>query len=85
LAKQCKRNLGYCFRNTSDHLYLNARAMQLQRHLLLEELMEDWLRDQGLLTQTIPANQELLFRRDAFLGPMRSGWRVLKELEAEFR
>jgi hypothetical protein len=32
--------------------------------------MEDCLRDQGLRMQTMPANQELLFRRDAFLGPM---------------
>jgi hypothetical protein len=28
----------------------------------------------------MPANQELLFRRDAFLGPME--WMVLKELAA---
>lgn len=36
--------------------------------------------------QTMPANQEeLLFRRDAFLGPMGRGWRVLKELAAVFR
>lgn len=33
--------------------------------------IEDCLRDQGLLVQTMAANQELLFRRDAFLGPMR--------------
>jgi hypothetical protein len=26
------------------------------------------------------ANRELLFRGDAFLGPMGPGWRVLKEL-----
>jgi hypothetical protein len=55
---------------------------QLQRHLLQEDLIEDCLRNQGLLTQTIPANQELLFRRAAFLGPMGCGWRVLKELAA---
>jgi hypothetical protein len=48
-----------------------------QRHLLQEDLIEDCLRDQGLLPQTMPANQELLFRRDAFLGPMG---RMLKEL-----
>ena len=41
-----------------------------QKHLLQEDLIEDCLRDQGLLVQTMPANQELLFRRDAFLGPM---------------
>jgi hypothetical protein len=33
----------------------------------------------------MPANQELLFKRDAFLGPMGSRWRVLKELAAVFR
>lgn len=35
-----------------------------------EDLVEDCLRGQGLLVQTISANQELLFRREAFLGPM---------------
>ena len=44
--------------------------MQPEKHLLQEDLIEDCLRDQGLLVQTMPANQELLFRRDAFLGPM---------------
>jgi hypothetical protein len=44
--------------------------MQPQKHLLQEDIIEDCLRDQGLLVQTRPANQELLFRRDAFLGPM---------------
>jgi hypothetical protein len=62
-----------------------AGAMQLQGHLLQEDLVEDCLRDQGLLVQTMPANQELLFRRDAFLGPMGRRWRVLKELAAVFR
>jgi hypothetical protein len=34
--------------------------------------------------QTMPANQEeLLFRRDAFLGPMGHRQRVLKEIAAE--
>ena len=50
-----------------------------------EELIEDCMRDQGLLVQTMAANQELLFRRDAFLGPMGYGWRILKELAAVFR
>jgi hypothetical protein len=55
-------------------------------HLLKEDLIEDCLRDQGLLMQTMPANWELLFRRDAFfLRPMGHGWRVLKELAAVFR
>ena len=58
---------------------------QPQKHLLQEDLIEDCLRDQGLLVQTMPANQELLFRRDAFLGPMGHRWRVLKELETAFR
>jgi len=34
--------------------------------------------------QTMPANQEPLFRRDAFLGPIGFGWRLLKELAAVF-
>ena len=59
--------------------------MQPQRHLLQEDLIEDFLRDQGLLTQTMPANWDLLFRRDAFWGPMGHKWKVLKELAAEFR
>ena len=47
-----------------------AASMQLQKYLLQEDIIEDCLRDQGLLVQTMPASQELLFRRDAFLGPM---------------
>lgn len=31
------------------------------QHLLQEELIEDCLTDQGLLVQTMPANQKLLF------------------------
>ena len=50
------------------------------RHLLQEDLIEDFVRDCGLLTQPVPANQELLFRKDAFLGTI--GWRALKELVA---
>jgi hypothetical protein len=45
-------------------------AIQLQKHLLKEDLIEDCLREQGLLVQIMPANQELLFRRDTFLGSM---------------
>lgn len=59
--------------------------VQLQKHLLQEDLIENCLRDQGLLMQTMLANRELLFRRDAFLGPMGRGWRVLKERAAVFR
>jgi hypothetical protein len=55
---------------------------QPQKHVLQEDLIEDCLGDQGLLVQTMPANQELLFKRDVFLEP---GWRVLKELAAVFR
>ena len=33
-----------------------------------EDLIEDCLRDQGLLKETMLANQELLFRRDPFWG-----------------
>lgn len=32
-----------------------------QKHLLQEDLVEDFLRNQGLLVQTMPANGELLF------------------------
>ena len=69
----------------SKHEGCGGGRSQPQRHLLQEDLIEDCLRDQGLLVQTMPANQELLFRRDAFLGPMGHGWRVLKELAAVFR
>ena len=31
---------------------------------------------------TMPANQELLLRRNALLGPMGHGWKVLKEFAA---
>ena len=58
--------------------------VQLKKHLMQEDLIEHCLRDQGLLVQRMPANWELLFRRDAFLGPMGHGWRVIKEL-AVFR
>ena len=57
--------------------------MEMKTHILLEGLIEDFLGDQGLFVQTMPANQEPLFRRDVFLGPM--GWRVLKDLAAAFR
>ena len=57
----------------------------MQQHLLQEDLVEGCLRDQGLLVQAMAANQELQFRRDAFLGPMGHRWRVLKELAAVFR
>jgi hypothetical protein len=59
-----------------DLLYVNAGASQLQKHLLQQDLIEDCLRDQGLLVQKMPANQELLFRRGAFLGLVGHGWRV---------
>ena len=62
---------------------LNARTVKPQRHLLREDLIEDCLRDQGLLTQTTPANRELLFRSDAFLGPLGRGRRVLEEPASE--
>jgi hypothetical protein len=58
---------------------------QIQKHLLQEELTEDCLRDQGMQLQTMPANRELLFRRDLFLGPMGKGWRVLKVLSDVLR
>jgi hypothetical protein len=47
-------------------------AMQPQKHLLQEDLIRDCLRDLGSLVEIIPVNQELLFRRDAFLGPMEA-------------
>ena len=42
-------------------------------YLLQEDLIEDCLREQGLLVQIMLANPELLFRRDAFLGPRGAG------------
>lgn len=48
-------------------------ATKQQRHLLQEDLTDDFLRDQELLMQTMPANRELLFRIDAFLGSMGYG------------
>ena len=53
--------------------------MHPQKHLLLEDLTEDCLREQGLLRQTRPANLELLLRRDVFSVPMAHRWKVLKE------
>jgi hypothetical protein len=44
--------------------------MQPQKQLLQEDLIEDCLREQELLVQTVLANQKLLFRIDTFLGPM---------------
>ena len=44
--------------------------MQLQKHLLQEDLIEDCLKEHGLLVQAMPAKQELLCRRGAFLGRM---------------
>ena len=50
----------------------------------LAGLIEDCLRDQGLLIETMPVNRELLYRKDTFLGLMGHWWRVLKENEASF-
>jgi hypothetical protein len=55
------------------------------KSILQEDLNENCLRHQGLLAQTMPANWELLFIRDVFLGPVGHGWRVLKELATAFR
>jgi hypothetical protein len=60
-------------------------SAQPQKHLLQRDLVEHCLRDQGLLAQTMPANQTLLFRSDVFLGPMRHLWRVLKKLAVMIR
>ena len=58
-----------------DRLCVNARGgAQLQRGHLQEDLIENHQRDQGLLMQIMPANRELLFRRDAFSGPMGHGF-----------
>ena len=58
---------------------------QPQKHLLQEDLIEDCLRDQGLLAQTMPDNWEMLYRRDAFLKPMGHRSKVLKVRAAVFR
>ena len=57
-----------------------AGAGGCSAQLLQELLIEDCTRDQELLMQTMPANWKLLFRRDAFLGPMGRRWRVLKAI-----
>ena len=49
---------------------------------LQEEVTVDHLREQGLLVQIMPANQELLFRIDTFLEPMGALVEGLKELAA---
>lgn len=43
--------LSICRRNDSGHFCINAGAGQLQRQPQQEDLIEDFLRDQGLLTQ----------------------------------
>jgi hypothetical protein len=55
------------------------------KYLLQEYLIDYCLREQGLLTQIIPANQKLLFRIDTFLETMWACWRVLKDLAAVIR
>lgn len=55
--------------------------MKLQKHLLQGDLIEDCLKDQGLMTQIMPGNQKLLFRKDSFSEPMG---RALKELAEVF-
>lgn len=77
-SKPCERgdlylNYRRCVAGTVGHLYVNARAPCTRKsikQLLQKDLIEDCLRKQGLLVQTMLANQELLFRREAFLGPM---------------
>jgi hypothetical protein len=60
-------------------------AAQPQKNLLKEEdLIEDRLRDQGLLVQLIPANQELLFRRDDQWGAGGGYERSLQLCSEEF-
>jgi hypothetical protein len=62
--------------NGSGHLCVNTGGggwggeggTQPQRHLLQENLIENCLRDQVLVMQTMPPNWELLFGRDNFLG-----------------
>jgi hypothetical protein len=49
------------------------QGTKLQKFLLQEDIIEDFLSDKRLLAQTMPANQELLFRSNAFLGPMGHG------------
>lgn len=51
------------------HLYINAKGFTAtKKHLLQEDLIEYCLRDQGLLMQTMPANQELAVHEQCFLG-----------------
>ena len=50
-----------------------------------EDLIEDCLREQGLLVQIMLANQQLLFRIKLSLDQWGCGWRVLRELAAVLR
>ena len=50
-----------CSRSGWENSMKMMKATQLQKHLLQEDLIEDCLKEQGLLVQTMPANQELLF------------------------
>jgi hypothetical protein len=74
-----------CSRNCGGHLYVTVKGLCSQKPSPEGGPNQDCLGDQGVLAQTTPANQELLFRRDAFLGPIGNGWEVLKELAAVFR
>ena len=86
LSCQNLKTKGYkCRRNDAAPSAQIPGTTQPQRHLLQENHIEVCLRDQWLLMQTMPANQEPVFRRAAFLRAVEQWWRVLKELGAVFR
>lgn len=75
-------------KSTSAKKVPSCRHMQLQRHLLQEDLLEDCLWDWRLLIQTMPANGDCCLEEMLLWdqwGPMGREWRVLKDLVTAFR
>ena len=54
------------------------------KELHQDNLIEDCLREQVLLSLPMSANQKLLYGRNAFLGTLGHKWRLLKELAVVF-
>ena len=69
-ARGSKWLQGDCHPNTARKLCTGTHSACDSMDKSHEDLIEDCLREQGLLVQVTPANQELLFRIDTFLGPM---------------
>jgi hypothetical protein len=63
-------NAGYCAATKASPARAPNWGLPVTPAFLQVDLIEDCLREQGLLVQIMPANQELLFRIDTFLEPM---------------